>query len=954
MNEKDRKPARLQVKLGAAFAGVAILASALLCIPHYLALQVQLRDGIRGRLRDAVSVAALQIDAAAHRELKNSIQEGGPVYMRIKRSLQRIRDAATDIRFVYTMRGDTDDRIIFLVDAEADPARIAHLGEVYDDASPLLKARFKTLERPLVEEGFYTDKWGTWLTGYAPFYTSDGKRAGVVGMDIAAGKVLAHERRFLWITLAVFLATMPMAGLLGWMLGRRLARPITALTIRARNMAEDDSSPEVTVDGRDEIGSLAAAFNTMTEKLGESLRNLRTEVAERKSAEVALREAHDELEERVRHRTAELLEANEQLQKEMDERIRVAGALRWSEARFRALSEATFEAIFLSENGICIGQNLIAEQMFGYSSDEAVGRRGTDWIDPEFREHFLKMMLSGQEEPYEARAIRKDGATFPCEIQGKMLTYEGRLIRVIALRDITERKRAEGALRKSEHLYRSVIEHIEDVFYRTDDEGRLLMESPSGARLFGYDGVEEMIGLKFESFWVNPQDYKRLLGIVQEHGKVKDYEGFLTRKDGSTFTASFTTHFWWDENGTVRGMEGIIRDITERKRMEAQLLQSRKMETIGTLAGGIAHHVNNLLQVVLGHTDMLVLRKGTDDKSAKSIEAIRSAAHSGAELVKNILTFSRKTETRMKPVNLSDELRRVKELLRPTIPRMVTIEMNPADDLGTIYADTSQLEQVLLSLAVNANDAMPEGGRLLFETSNVVVDEEYRLTHPESEPGKYVLLSVSDTGHGMKREVLDRIFEPFFTTKQLGEGTGLGLSMVFGIVKSHGGHINCHSEIGVGTTFNIYFPVVEAEITREIPNTTGMPAGGTETVLLVDDEDAVRTLGAEMLDLAGYVVVTAADGQEALDIYREKMGTISLVILDLVMPEMSGKRCLEELLAIDPKVNVLIASGYSTDEPIKEDLESLAAGFISKPFDLKQFLSAVRKTMERGTPSESG
>jgi two-component system, cell cycle sensor histidine kinase and response regulator CckA len=788
----------------------------------------------------------------------------------------------------------------------------------------------------------------------------------------------------------------------------------------------------------------------------------------------------DGTEKRVNFRTVQL-ETGEHLMtcEDITERYLADEALRASEDRLRALSEATFEAIFLSEKGICIGQNLSAENMFGYSTREAVGRRGTDWILPEFRELVRSKMLEGYEEPYEAIAVRKDGTRFHCEIQGRMVHYEGRWVRVTALRDISARKQAEDALKDSEERFRTAfrtspdsisISRLEDGVYTDINEGFTALtgyaredvigksslriniwHDPKGrdrmVEALGRDGYFSNLEAKFRlkdgqirtgltSARVIPldgephvlavtrdiEDWKktqealresrqrlelaltgadlglwdwnlttgkavwseRMVGILGysqariEHD-LRSWKKQVHPEDWPEVSEMFNRHIegslpsfevqyrnrrvsggwkWiqargkiveWDEEGRPTRMTGTALDITESKTLEDQVLRSQKMEALGTLGGGIAHDVNNLLQIILGQADMLVQRGGMNEKSLKSLQAIRRATQNGAQLVKRILTFSRKAEAQMRPIDLSEEVRRVEELLRRTIPKMIAIEMSLEDDLWKIDADTSQLEQILLNLAVNAKDAMPEGGRLVFETRNAKISKEYCALHPEFSAGRYVMLAVSDTGQGMERAVSDRIFEPFFTTKQPGEGTGLGLSTVFGIVKSHGGHTHCYSEPDVGTTFTIYFPVAEMDLPTEAVDSGEIPAGGTETILLVDDEEAVRTLGAEMLELAGYSVLAAANGREALKVYGGKKEEISLVILDLVMPEMSGRMCLEKLLRMDPDARILIASGYSSNGPTQDALASGATGFISKPFDLKQILLAVRKSLDEPT-----
>ncbi len=506
--------------------------------------------------------------------------------------------------------------------------------------------------------------------------------------------------------------------------------------------------------------------------------------------------------------------------------------------------------------------------------------------------------------------------------------------------------------RRSELVQRrlaTALEHAAEGVVITDVNGVIQYVNPSLETMTGYKR-EELIGTNPRLLKSGEQSsafYEELWETITS-GRIWMGRFVNKRKDDTLYTEEATISPVRDATGTITNFVGMKRDISDHLALSKQLIHAQKMEAMGTLAGGIAHDVNNLLQIVLGQSDMLLQRGALDTKSRESVKAIGKAARNGAELVKRILMFGRKAEPEMRPINLSDEVRRVRELLRRTIPRMIGIEFSLQENLRVIHADSSQLEQILLNLAVNATDAMPDGGRLVFETRNTTIREEYCQTHAEVKPGKYVMLSVSDNGKGIETQALDRIFEPFFTTKQVGQGTGLGLSMVFGIVKNHGGHINCYSEVGIGTTFKIYFPVAETELPAAVEDTVEMPAGGTETLLLVDDEEAVRTLGAEMLELAGYIVLTAENGREALHVYDRNKDQISLVILDLVMPEMSGKTCIEELLKMDPEVKILIASGYSANGPTKDALQNGAAGFIGKPFDLKEILLAVRKSIDAG------
>ena len=399
----------------------------------------------------------------------------------------------------------------------------------------------------------------------------------------------------------------------------------------------------------------------------------------------------------------------------------------------------------------------------------------------------------------------------------------------------------------------------------------------------------------------------------------------------------------------------VITDITEQKRgedekkkLEAQLLHAQKMEAVGTLAGGVAHDFNNVLQSVSGYVQLLLMRKGEDDPDLNYLNQIDKSIQRAAELIQQLLIFSRKVESKLEPVELNQEVVNVHKLLMKTIPKMVDIELHLAGDIETVNADPIQLEQIIMNLAVNSSHAMPDGGKFIIETENVVLDENYCKAHLGSIPGEYVLLAVSDTGCGMNRETLKHIFEPFYTTKETGKGTGLGLAMVYGIVKSHGGYIMCYSEPGQGTTFKIYLPVLKGEgIERELEhNEVEDIRGGDETIFLVDDEEDILDIGCDILKKYGYTAISADSGERALEVYGREGDRIDLVILDLGMPGMGGHKCLQKLLEIAPEIKVIIASGYSANGRVEKTLKAGASGFIGKPYRLAEMLKKVRGVLD--------
>lgn len=510
-------------------------------------------------------------------------------------------------------------------------------------------------------------------------------------------------------------------------------------------------------------------------------------------------------------------------------------------------------------------------------------------------------------------------------------------------RFITEQKKAE-ALRMR---LVTAVEQAAEAVVITDTKGNIQYVNPAFERISGYSR-EEAVGQnpRILKSGQHDQVFYQTLWKTLKSGNVWTGHFVNKRKDGTLYHEDCTISPVRAGSGDIVNFVAVKRDVSQERQLEQQLQQAQKMEAIGTLAGGVAHDFNNLLQIVLGYTEFVLTEESLSPPVRDDLLKVCQAARNGADLVRRLLAFSRKTEIKPRPLNLNNQIQRVEKMLSRTIPKMINLELVLARELPAINADPTQIEQILMNLAVNAKDAMPDGGRLIFETEKVSLDADYCRAHIEFRPGNYVLLKVTDTGMGMDKTTAQRIFEPFYTTKGPTEGTGLGLAVVYGIVKQHRGQILCYSEPGAGTTFRIYFPTLERPADFDETFPTGAPPGGTETILIVDDDESIRNLGERILSTAGYTVLTACDGKEALEIHSKERDRIALVVLDLIMPEMGGKQCLEELLQVNPRLNVLVASGYSSNGPTNETSLVGAKGFISKPFDMRQLLAMVRKTIE--------
>jgi two-component system cell cycle sensor histidine kinase/response regulator CckA len=638
-------------------------------------------------------------------------------------------------------------------------------------------------------------------------------------------------------------------------------------------------------------------------------------------------------------------------------RKRTEKALKASESRKDAILKTALDCVItIDHEGNIIDFNPAAEHTFGYVSENVVGKKMADLIvppslRPDHKQGFARYLATGCSsmlgKRIEATAMRADRSEIPVELT---ITAIGELPHptfTAFIRDLTERRRAEADLRQSEERYRDLVENAHDIIYSHDLQGNYTSINQAGERITGYTR-EESLALNLAQS-VAPEDLPKAREMLRRKiagEKVTAYEMQIIAKDGHRVAIEANTKLVY-QDGIPVGVQGIARDVTERKQLEEQFRQSQKMEAIGQLAGGVAHDFNNLLTAINGYSS-LALQRLEDGHPIKSyLEEVKKAGDRAANLTRQLLAFGRKQILQPLALNLNSVVADMNKMLRRLIGEDIVLTAKLGSDIGKVMADPGQIEQVLVNLIVNARDAMPRGGNLTIETRNVELDEEYGSKHVGVAPGKYVLLAVSDTGEGMNEEVRRRVFEPFFTTKEKGKGTGLGLSTVYGIVKQSGGNIWVYSESGKGTTFKVYLPRVASatpESGKEIVEVA--PRGGTETILLVEDEAVVRGLACRILEQAGYSVIEAAKGDEALQACEEHGDEIALLLTDVVMPEMSGKELADRLKSEYPELRMLFMSGYTDEAIVHHGVLDSTVEFIQKPFTPSGLLKKVRDVLE--------
>ncbi len=510
-----------------------------------------------------------------------------------------------------------------------------------------------------------------------------------------------------------------------------------------------------------------------------------------------------------------------------------------------------------------------------------------------------------------------------------------------------EHKRNEQALRRSEWRYRSLVQSSVYGIYRATLEGKFLDVNPALIAMLGYESPEELLALDPQrDVFMHPEEHTRLIDEFRRVGRMDGIEVKWKRKNASPITVRISGRAVSNADEPADVLEAIAEDVTERRLLEDQFRQAQKMEAVGRLAGGVAHDFNNLLMVISGYTEVILGHLDLNHPLHEKARAIQLASDRATTLTRQLLAFSRKQMLELKIVDVNAVVQDMERLLRPLIGENIELITRLAPDAGCTRADAGQLEQVLMNLVVNSKDAMPGGGQIVIQTRNITLDDAYRGEQTFIHPGHYVLLSVGDNGAGMDRETQSRIFEPFFTTKEKGKGTGLGLSTVYGIVKQSGGYVMVHSDIGRGTTFNIYLPRGEeaAEAHGAAP-ASRTAVGGSETVLLVEDEESVRQLVRETLASKGYNVLEAENGQSGLAIAAAHAGTIDLIITDVVMPGMSGRELADQLVAARPEVKVLYLSGYTEDTIVSEGTIESGKAFLQKPFTLQSLSRKVREVL---------
>ena len=655
-----------------------------------------------------------------------------------------------------------------------------------------------------------------------------------------------------------------------------------------------------------------------------------------------------------------------ELEQTESESKRAEEALQKSEEKFRSLVETTSDWIWeVDSKGIYIYASPQVEVLLGYTSEEVTGKTPFDFMPLEEAMRVGEFFLTIVEEckpfyNFENINLHKDGRHLILETSGiPVFDDKGDLTGFRGVdRNITERKRAEEQVKREKKRVEQYLDIAGVMLATINADEEIILINKKGCEILGYK-EEELIGKNWFDIMLPQKIKEEIRGVFRklmdgDLEPVEFYENFLVTKDGEERLFFFHNTIIKDPNNQITGVLFSGEDMTERKRYEEerkklqeQLNQVQKMESIGILAGGIAHNFNNILMGIQGRTSLMMMDKDSSESDYEHLKGIEEYIKNAVDLTSDLLGFARGGKYDVKPTDLNTLIKHENRMFGNT-RKEIRLYGVYEKDLWTVEADHGQIQQVLLNLYVNAWQAMTDGGDLYIRTENVILDEE------DIKPfvvvqGKYVKVSVTDTGAGIDAAIMDKIFDPFFTTKGVGQGSGLGLASVYGIIKNHGGFIKVYSEKGEGTTFNIYLPVSEKESEKEMLQRDRHEVQyGRGTILLVDDEEMIILVGQAILEKLGYRVITAGSGKDALDLYKKQKGEINLVILDIIMPDMGGSEVFDRLKAINENVNVLLSSGYSINEQATEIMDRGCTWFIQKPFSIKALSIKVREALDGG------
>jgi PAS domain S-box-containing protein len=688
-------------------------------------------------------------------------------------------------------------------------------------------------------------------------------------------------------------------------LANRIVHPIHLLHKGAEIIGDGHLDHRLNIKTGDEIEQLANGFNRMSDKLQDS---------------------YQFLEKRVKERTAELQQAQQLLEMILD---KTGTGL--------DIIDSGYNIRYINESWKKIYGDPTGRKCYQYfmGNDAPCVECGiTQSIKtglPVVTEEYL---------PKEERHVQV--ITVPCKDENNETVFAEVNV------DITERKRVEADLCAAKAEVDQIFQTAADGMRVVDRDFNIVRLNDTFATMVGIPR-EGIIGKKCYDIFtsVHCRTSNCSLNQVLSGQEGVEYECLRRRPDGKKIPCIVVATPFKGPNGTVIGIVEDFRDISERQHLEAQIRQAQKMESIGTMAGGIAHDFNNILGGILGYISVIKMHIQSTDPIYRYVELIEKAGNRAANLISQLLAFSRKGKYEIKPININNSIQGVLSILEGTIKKNVEISSALAKEIPLVEGDAAQIEQTIMNICVNAVDAMSDGGKLHLTTGLIYLDEAFGTTHPGAKPGHYVHITVTDTGAGMDKEILPKIFEPFFTTKDKDKGTGLGLSMVYGIVKNHGGYVDVHSEPDKGSIFHIYLPPLPGAKTRkgiEMPPQEEIVTG-QETILIVDDEEIIRTMLKEVLETLGYTVLMASKGEEAIKIYREHCGEIDVVIIDMIMPKMGGKETYLKLKKINPDIRAILASGYSQDAAIQEILRSGIHGFIHKPFTTTELSLKIREIL---------